>query len=407
MQDSRNTTLSLSQYAFITGCYWVLMLSDGALRMLCVLHFYQRGFSALELSLIFLLYECAGIATNLLGGWIASRTGLKLTLWTGLALQVVSLLTLACLPPHWGVGVTLLSVTLIQMLAGVAKDLTKMSSKSAVKLLQTGRQNPHRLFHLVALLTGSKNAMKGLGFFAGASLLWHFGFSHALFLLACPLILALFLSLFTHNITLGKTKKKVRFSELFSKSAAINRLSLARAALFGSRDVWFVVCLPLFLGESLGWSFDSIGAFMAFWIIGYGIIQAVTPRLTGKNRTLGQALHSLHFYGAILSLLCFLLAFCIIFHWHSPIVLPIGLCLFGIIFAINSSIHSYLILAYTTHNQVTLDVGFYYMANACGRLLGTLLSGACYLLWGLPAGLLAAGALSGIAFLLSQKLPQE
>lgn len=411
--------MNIRTYAIVTLCYWALMLTDGALRMLCLLHFHENGFTPDKLAFLFLLYEVAGVVTNLFGGWIASRFGLKTTLFVGLTLQAIALCSLTLLDHHWSLVASVAFVMLIQMLAGIAKDLTKMSSKSAVKLLKLAPKEPRRddstdthnadgmLFKVVAFLTGSKNAIKGLGFFLGALLLQQTGYNTTLYILATIIALALIISLLTVRGDFGKTPQKVKIKSLFSKSQAINRLSIARAFLFASRDVWFVVGLPIFLLEQLGWNFEQIGGFMAAWVIGYGFIQSIAPKLTGKANTLSTSVSSLLFWAFALTAVCLALTLCIHFNLSPTISIIAGLFTFGFIFAINSSIHSYLILAYTSSQDVALNVGFYYMANACGRLIGTLLSGLTYLAAGLTATLATATILTLIAAILNTRLPKH
>ncbi len=398
--------MTIKSYISVTLSYWVFMLTDGALRMLVLLHFHQLGFTPDKLAFLFLLYEVAGIATNLLGGWMGSRFGLKSTLFTGLALQIIALLCLTFFQEHWAITLSVIFVMAVQALSGIAKDLTKMSSKSSVKLL-VKENNESGLFKLVAILTGSKNAIKGIGFFLGAFLLTKIGFDESLYILAGLVSLALIISLLTVREDFGKMKTKVKFSQLFSKSSAINRLSFARACLFASRDVWFVVGLPIFLHDQLNWTFSQIGAFMAAWIIGYGIIQASAPIISGTKAGLKQAVKSLKTWAFLLVFTCVALTSAIHWDFHPTTSLLLGLSIFGFIFAINSSIHSYLILAYTKSEEVALNVGFYYMANACGRLIGTLLSGITFLCGGLTACLTTATILALTAALANLNLPHK
>ena len=379
------------------------MLTDGALRMLVLLHFHQLDFTPDKLAFLFILYEVAGIATNILGGWLAARMGLKSTLFSGLILQIVALLGLTLFQENWAVTSSVIFVMVVQALSGIAKDLTKMSSKSSVKLL-VSEDNQSGLFKLVAILTGSKNAIKGVGFFLGSILLASFGFNSALYSLAAIIGFSLIFSLLTVRGDFGKMKNKVKFNQLFSKSPAINRLSMARAALFASRDVWFVVGLPIFLHEALDWTFSQVGSFMAIWVIGYGFVQAIAPKINCPNKT---ALCNLKLWAFLLVAICSALTATIYWDFYPTTTLLTGLSLFGIIFAVNSSIHSYLILAYTKTEEVAINVGFYYMANACGRLAGTLLSGISYLIGGLTACLVCASILSLIAALLNLRLPPE
>ena len=398
--------MTTKSYIAVTISYWAFMLTDGALRMLVLLHFHNLGFTPDKLAFLFILYEVAGIITNLLGGWMGSRLGLKSTLFTGLTLQILALIGLTLFQPGWAILTSVIFVMAVQALSGIAKDLTKMSSKSSVKLI-VKEDNQSALFKLVAILTGSKNAIKGIGFFLGASLLTTIGFNPALYTLTTLIALTLILSLITIRGDFGKMKTKVKFSQLFSKSSAINRLSIARAALFASRDVWFVVGLPIFLHDQLNWTFSQVGAFMATWIIGYGIVQASAPKLTGSKNSLKQTLTTLKLWAFLLVTICAALTSAIHYNYHPTNSLLIGLAIFGIIFAVNSSIHSYLILAYTKTEEVAIDVGFYYMANACGRLIGTLLSGIAYLYGGLTACLITSSILALIAAITNLLLPNK
>lgn len=373
--------MNVRSYALVTAAYWGFTLTDGALRMLVLLHFRRLGYNPLDLAFLFLLYEFMGVLTNLFGGWIGSRLGLRVTLFAGLGIQVFALLMLSFVQPTWVIGASVAYVMIAQALSGVAKDLTKMSSKSAVKLLVQG-DNQSLLFKWVALLTGSKNALKGLGFLLGGVLLSCLGFAPSLWLMAVALAMVLIWSMLTLKQEMGKTKDKVKFKHLFAKSREINILSLARMFLFASRDVWFVVGLPIFLYDALGWTFSGVGAFLAAWVIGYGFVQAFAPKLVNRNSSpVGAA----QLWGFILAAVTGGIATALQFNFYPTIAVLGGLALFAIAFAINSSVHSYLILAYTDSDKVALNVGFYYMANAIGRLLGTLLSGLMYMVGGLSA----------------------
>lgn len=390
---------SIRSYALVTGAYWGFTITDGALRMLVVLHFYRLGYDAVSIAFLFLFYEFFGIVTNLFGGWIASRSGVRVTLFGGLLLQIFSLLMLAMLNEHWTALVSVVFVMTAQALSGIAKDLTKMSSKSAIKVVVPQGQDS-ALFQWVARLTGSKNALKGLGFFVGGALLAAFGFAGSLVAMAVALLVVLLTTAAFLSGDLGRSKKKTKFTSLFSKSREINRLSSARLFLFASRDVWFVVGLPVFLSQ-LGWSSYSVGAFLALWVIGYGFVQAAVPEILHilGNRTVdGSAAGSWAF---VLLLVPAGLALALRAGMDRSLALMLGLAVFAVIFAINSAVHSYLVLAYTDEDSVALNVGFYYMANAGGRLLGTLASGVVFqlagfagCLWGSAALVLAAGVLS-------------
>lgn len=397
---------AIKQYAIVTGNYWAFTLTDGALRMLVVLHFHQLGYSPLQIAALFLFYEMFGIVTNLFGGYLGARIGLNRTMNIGLALQVVALALLA-VPTDW------LSVPLVmgaQALSGIAKDLNKMSAKSAIKLLVPGDQQG-KLFKWIALLTGSKNALKGVGFFLGGALLALLSFKGAVLAMAAALALVWIASLLLLKQDLGKAKNKPKFSALFSKSRAINILSAARLFLFGARDVWFVVALPVFLSSQLQWDFWWVGGFLACWIIGYGIVQSIAPILLRTKTAAAPNGSAALLWSILLALGTVLLALALnnaeLMDMSVSTVLITGLILFGILFAINSSLHSYLIVSYAKDDAVSLDVGFYYMANAIGRLIGTILSGWIYQSAGLVACLWVSAIFITLTAVISIGLPRH
>ncbi|GAA5507429.1 organoarsenical effux MFS transporter ArsJ [Novipirellula caenicola] len=395
-------------YGLVTAAYWGFTLTDGALRMLVLLHFHELGYSPVSLAFLFLLYEFCGVITNLLGGWIASRYGLRITLFAGLALQIVALTMLSFIQPEWIAWVSVAYVMGSQAISGIAKDLTKMSSKSAVKLLVNDPDeatSQSRLYKWVAILTGSKNALKGVGFLLGGVLLQWLGFAASLWAMAAALGVVLVCSVTMLRSEMGKAKSKVRFKELFSKNREINILSFARFFLFGARDVWFVVGLPVFLASHLGWSFAGIGGFLAAWVIGYGIIQASAPRFANRTGGITGGARAAQSWGFTLFLVSLALAIAIQVDFYPNISILLGLAVFGVVFAVNSSVHSYLILAYADSDKVALNVGFYYMANACGRLVGTLLSGTMFLLAGLPGCLWTSCVFVLIAAAMTLYLP--
>ena len=398
----RRLSPEVRQYLVITGNYWAFTLTDGALRMLVVLYFHQLGYSPLQVAMLFLFYELFGVVTNLVGGWLGARIGLNRTMNIGLALQVVALLMLA-LPAAW---LTIAWVMCAQALSGIAKDLNKMSAKSAIKLLVPGDQQG-ALFRWVAALTGSKNALKGVGFFLGGAMLAVLGFTQAVAWMAGALLIVWMLSLWLLKRDLGKAKNKPKFRDIFSKSRAINLLSAARLFLFGARDVWFVIALPVFLAESLGWDVWWIGAFLAAWIIGYGIVQSAAPWFISRGSARLPDGRSAFAWAVALAGIPGVMAM-LLWQGHDPqTVVVAGLALFGVLFAINSSLHSYLIVSYASEDGVSLDVGFYYMANAMGRLLGTLLSGWIFQRHGLAACLAASAVLVSLAALVSMALPKR
>ena len=387
---------AVRHYVIVTAAYWGFTLTDGALRMLVLLHFYKLGYSPIGLAFLFLLYEAAGIVANLVGGWLATRYGITRMLAVGLSTQIVGFLLLSLLQPQWSVALSVAWVVAAQGVCGVAKDLTKTASKSAIKITQSSAQQEQgQLFKWVAWFTGSKNAMKGLGFFAGGLLLQWVGFEGSLWAMAALLALVLIAVLGTLPQLMGKGRASKSARELFAKSPGINALAAARVALFAARDVWFVVSLPVFL-YSAGWSFTMVGSFLAAWTIAYGAVQAVAPQWVRRSPDgLSSEVPAARAWSAALALVPALLAVAVFMRSsHLEWVVVVGLAIFGIAFAVNSSVHSYLILAYAGSEKAAEDVGFYYAANALGRFAGTLLSGMLYQ-WG---GLLFA--LTGSAFML-------
>jgi predicted MFS family arabinose efflux permease len=388
-------------YLVVTGGYWAFTVTDGAIRMLVVLYFHLLGYSPFEVAMLFLFYEFFGIVTNLVGGWLGARIGLNLTMHIGMGMQVVAL-SLLTVPDAW---LSVPYVMAAQALSGIAKDLNKMSAKASVKML-AGDGSESKLFRWVAALTGSKNALKGAGFFIGAALLEWIGFRGALALLAGMLLLVLIVTALLLPRGVGKMKSKPKFIQVFSNTPAVNWLSAARFFLFGSRDVWFVVGLPVFLYSVLGWSFTQVGGFIALWVIGYGIVQASAPRLIRRSHHgQGPGGGTARFWAFILAAFPAAMAMALQSGLNPTLVLVTGLVLFGVVFAINSAVHSYLILAYSDFDKVSMNVGFYYMANAGGRLAGTILSGLVYQTQGLTGCLWWSAGFVLAAALLSFKLP--
>lgn len=390
------------QYAIVTGNYWAFTLTDGALRMLVVLHFHQLGYTPLQVASLFLFYEVFGVVTNLVGGWLGARIGLNRTMHIGLGLQVVALAMLMA-PPAL---LTVVWVMAAQALSGVAKDLNKMSAKGSIKLLVPDDRDG-ALYRWVAALTGSKNALKGVGFFMGGALLGALGFRGAVGAMAAALAVVWVASVFLLQRDLGKAKAKPKFHELLSKSRAINLLSAARMFLFGARDVWFVVALPVFLADALGWAPWSVGAFLACWVIGYGIVQSLAPHVTGRRSGRVPDGATAFAWAAVLAGIPAVMALLLWQGAPAATVLVAGLAVFGVLFAVNSSLHSYLIVSWARGDAVSLDVGFYYMANALGRLIGTLLSGWIYQAHGLAACLVASSVMVACAAAVSLALPRH
>ncbi|NMP16243.1 organoarsenical effux MFS transporter ArsJ [Thalassotalea sp. Y01] len=396
-----NLSKQVKQYLVITGNYWAFTLTDGALRMLVVLYFHQLGYSPLAIAMLFLFYEIFGVITNLIGGWLGARLGLNKTMNIGLAMQIIALLMLT-VPNQW---LTVAYVMAAQALSGIAKDLNKMSAKSSIKLL-VPKGAEGALYKWVAILTGSKNALKGVGFFLGGLLLTLLEFRGAILAMTVMLLVVWLFSLYALSEDLGKAKSKPKFREILSKSEAINWLSAARLFLFGARDVWFVVALPVYLATVFAWDRYWIGTFMATWVIAYGFVQSQAPRFTGKKQGKTPSGSAAVGWAAILAVVPLLIAVLLPSQQFGETVLIVGLLIFGALFAINSSLHSYLIVSYADSDGVSMDVGFYYMANAMGRLLGTILSGWVFQEYGLQACLYFSAAFIAIAAILSVKLPK-
>lgn len=415
MKDAAKPQNGLAAYVAVTAAYWAFMLTDGALRMLVLLHFHTLGYSPIQLAWLFLLYEFMGVLTNLSAGWIAKRFGLTTTLYAGLALQIAALWALTRLDPTWSAALSVLFVMAVQGVSGVAKDLAKMSAKSAVKLLAPAAEGA--LFRWVALLTGSKNAVKGFGFLLGAALLGLAGFEAALHVMLAALAVVLAAVALFMPAGLPRGMKGAKFREVFSTAPNVNRLSAARLFLFGARDAWFVVGVPIYFYAVLSdgtaaanrTAFFQIGAFMAGWIILYGAIQAAAPRLLkAAGEPVRATVAKARLWVGLLTLIPAALAAAALFApgpapWLTATLVG-GLLAFGAVFAINSALHSYLILAFTSAERVTMDVGFYYMSNAAGRLVGTLLSGLSYQAGGLPACLAAAALMAGLSWLAARRL---
>jgi predicted MFS family arabinose efflux permease len=393
--------MKLRNYVLVTGGYWVFTVTDGALRMLVLLHFNELGYSPVAIAFLFLAYEFMGILTNLLGGWVGSRRGLNRTLVAGLGLQIVALIALTFESPSWRTWLSVTFVMAMQALSGVAKDLTKMSSKSAVKAVA----GDGSLFRLVAILTGSKNALKGVGFFVGAALLAGVGYDGALWLMAGALAIAVIGLLVFLNEDIGRSTRKAPLRSILSKSTAINRLSAARFFLFGARDIWFVVALPVFLADQLGWAETQVGGFLSIWVIGYGIVQSFAPRILARGGRDVDEVEGAQHWALILAAVTGAIAVLVAFDVAVEVAVVGGLVVFGVVFAMNSSLHSFLVLAFSDDDGVALDVGFYYSANAAGRLVGTLLSGMLYLWGGLAAAMWGSTIFVVLTWLLARRLP--
>ncbi|CCQ10490.1 Permease of the major facilitator superfamily [Pseudoalteromonas luteoviolacea B = ATCC 29581] len=389
----------IKQYLVVTGNYWAFTLTDGALRMLVVLHFHALGYSPLSIAMLFLFYEIFGVITNLGGGYLGAKLGLNKTMNIGLAIQVIALLMLT-VPNEW---LTVIYVMVAQALSGIAKDLNKMSAKSSIKMLVASDQQG-TLFKWVAILTGSKNALKGVGFFLGGVLLTVLSFKGAMLLMAAALFFVWCYSIYALKNDLGKAKNKPKFTDIFSKSQAINILSAARLFLFGARDVWFVVALPVFLSQVFGWDHWTVGGFLASWVIGYGVVQSLTPKLINFKHQINPSRAAFK-WASLLAVTTCSLTLIVNYEIVLEYTVIIGLMMFGVVFAINSALHSYLIVSMATADGVSLDVGFYYMANALGRLIGTVLSGLLFQFYGLTVCLAISTLFVLITAAISLKLP--
>ena len=400
-------TAAARHYLAVAASYWSFTLTDGALRMLVLLHFHRLGYSPFTLALLFLLYEAAGIAANLGGGWLAARFGIARMLTAGLGLQAAGLLFLSALDPGWSAAASVAWVMCAQGLSGVAKDITKTASKSAVKF--AAAEESARLFRWTAWFTGSKNAVKGAGFFVGGALLDLVGFRAGLWALAALVGASALAAGAVLPPGLGRAGASRSMRELFAKSAGVNALAAARVFLFGARDVWFVVGLPVFLYAS-GWSFAGVGGFLAAWTVAYGGVQAAAPALVRRSADgLSREVPAARLWAAVLAVVPALVAIALAesdsLGADPALIAAAGLALFGLPFAVNSALHSYLILAYAGSKKAAEDVGFYYAANAAGRLMGALLSGLLFQAGGLIACLAGSSAMLAACAAIAFALP--
>lgn len=391
------------EYGLVTLAYWGLTITDGAIRMLVLFQFYQMGYTAFQIASLFILYEIFGVLTNLFGGWIAAKRGVRFTLFGGMAAQIVSLLMLALISPTWPAGLLVAYTMVSQALSGIAKDLTKMSSKSAVKAL-IAKDNDKELFRWVSFLTGSKNALKGVGFFVGALLLTVTGFKLSLLLMGGGLMVLYVALDRALPKELGSKQAKAKFKSMFSMDRRVNLLSAARFFLFGARDVWFVIALPVYMAATFGWSPLVVGAYLAFWTIGYGIVQSIAPRFFANREGKTPGGYTVMFWAAVLTAVPIGIALALGVGLFPGPVIVLGLGAFGVIFAINSAVHSYMIVHYAESEKIAMTIGFYYMANAGGRLIGTIISGWAYQTMGIVGCLWISGAFVGAAALISSGL---
>ena len=239
-----------------------------------LLHFNQLGYTPVQLAFLFLLYEFFGIVTNLVGGWLAARTGLRFTLVLGLALQVVALGLLAFLNREWSMALSVAYVMGCQALSGIAKDLTKMSAKSAVKVLvpegrrvravQVGR-GADRLEERAERRGLLRRRASCSRCSASAARLrrWPTG-----------VLVVLVFVLASLPAAIGQAKKKPTFTGILSNSPGINVCRwrgsrCSRRVTSGSSSA----CRFFWRACSAGRSPRS-AAFMALWVIAYGGVQS-------------------------------------------------------------------------------------------------------------------------------------
>jgi hypothetical protein len=402
-QDLKAKRDGIWEYALVTLAYWGFTITDGAIRMLVLFQFYLLGYSAFQIAFLFLFYELFGVATNLVGGWIGANFGLRITLMAGGWIQIASLVMLAFVSASWPVWLVVTWVMVSQALSGIAKDLTKMSSKSAIKSVVPAGSD-QTLYRWVSVLTGSKNALKGVGFFVGALLLTVIGFPASLLLMAAAL-LALQLGLTRYlPDNLGKAKKKSKFATMFSLDRRVNILSAARFFLFAARDVWFVVALPVFMAAIFGWSPLIVAGYLAMWTIGYGIVQSLAPKFIAAKGGGAPSAYSVVFWATVLAGIPAAVSLALASGIAPQLSVAIGLAIFGVFFAINSAVHSFMIVSYSESENAAMTVGFYYMANAGGRLIGTVLSGAAYQFIGIVGCLWVSTFFVGAAAFISTGL---
>jgi len=416
---------ALRPFVIISSSYLLFTITDGAIRMIVLLHAYNKNFSALEVAIMFSLYELAGVFTNLIAGLLGAKWGIKFTLICGLSLQLFSYGLLFGWKNNWSKIEAICYVTFAQMFAGVAKDLTKLGGKTVTKLVTPDEQET-KLFKLVSLITGWKNSLKGVGYFLGSFLI-SINYELAVSVMMGFVLLAMPWAILGLDQGLGTAKtKNASWSEIFVlDNTNLNWLSLARLFLFASRDFWFEVPLPFFLrspscdglGEmectndgnctrgavcsdgfcaninegggcgGLGLPKAVVGAFLGGYIILYGQVQSWTPQLvTGPLKQTPPNKLTEILWGIVNCLPTYMMWIVMTFGsafkendvTSMTVWLVVVIVAFAIIFAINSSVHSFLVVKYASKEKIAVSVGFYYMSNALGRLFGTLGSGFLY-----------------------------
>lgn len=424
--------LYASVYAFN-----LFTITDGAIRIIVLLYANQIGLSPLDIAVLFTLYELMGVVTNLFGGVFASRFGLKASMFLSLFLQLLGLVLVVLVEPIFGdlehlamklpSNLTCLAstrtvieegnmgkraevivyITFCQALSGVAKDFMKISCKTIPKLVtKKDADEESSLFKLYSIVTGLKNSFKGFGFIFGALLTNFLGFEIAVYVLVGIVVVIVPAVVWGIDKDAGKAREFPGFNlKIFKKPWNINVLSLARFFLFGSRDVWFEVAAPLFFRNIIGWTEFEVGLFIGGYVIVYGYFQTATAKIyKAKNKDAKKTswrpscLRGVppvqHIGGWAVACAAEILLLGIVLHflyqeyigqecaaqYGAAIagVLIVGFYAFGVIFAVNSAIHSYFIGLFSGGDKASMDIGFYYMANAMGRLVGTILSGYVY-----------------------------
>lgn len=380
---------TLKPFVVISSSYLLFTITDGGVRTIVLFNAFERDFTAFQVSLMFVLYELAGVVTNFLAGIAGARWGLRSTLLAGLCLQVVGIGMLFGWQKSFTKTEAIIFVTVAQMLSGIAKDLVKLGGKAVTKLV-TPEGKEGRLFKMVSMITGLKNSLKGVGMFIGAALVQvtYFG---ALGTMLGIVLLAVPWAVLSLESDLGRMRREnITLSSIFKKNHNVNFLSAARFFLFASRDAWFEVPLPFYLRspEGFGWERAAAGAFLGGWVIMYGQVQSWTPQLFSKplRQFPANKYHATLWVAILLvipALLGSVMQFSDVFQSGTSqaakiAIVVVALVAFAVVFAVNSSIHSYLVVKYSEGDKVAMNVGFYYMSNAAGRLIGTLVGGALF-----------------------------
>ena len=152
----------------------------------------------------------------------------------------------------------------------------------------------------------------------------------------------------------------------------------------------------------MGWSSISVSTFLAAWVIGYGLVQAIAPKITNmlvqKGVPDGRAAL---LWGLPLVIVPVAMVVGLQQRSDPTTVIVFGLACFALVFAMNSALHSFLITSYANSDGVSLDVGFYYTANAVGRCLALSARGGFIGLLGLAACLSVSALFLALVLLIS------